>query len=87
MEKAGHKKEELESIFKGYIHDLNHHMPKYIRIADLLERSDIEFIFNNVKRMASGANTEDTRDRIFEALHSSDIEKPLDILGKFIVMY
>jgi long-chain acyl-CoA synthetase len=34
MEKAGHKKEELESIFKGYIHDLNHHMPKYIRIAD-----------------------------------------------------
>jgi hypothetical protein len=37
--------------------------------------------------MASGANTEDTRDRIFEALHSSDIEKPLDILGKFIVMY
>ena len=56
-------------------------------LKDLLERSDIEFIFNNVKRMASGANTEDTRDRIFEALHSSDIEKPLDILGNFIVMY
>ena len=34
MEKAGHKPEELEGIFKGYIHDLNHHLPKYIRIAD-----------------------------------------------------
>jgi long-chain acyl-CoA synthetase len=34
MEKAGHKKEELDGIFKGYIHDLNHHLPKYIRIAD-----------------------------------------------------
>jgi long-chain acyl-CoA synthetase len=34
MEKAGHKKEELDTIFKGYIHDLNHHLPKYIRIAD-----------------------------------------------------
>ncbi|MCX6303990.1 MAG: AMP-binding protein [Bacteroidetes bacterium] len=34
MEKAGHKKEELPGIFKGYIHDLNHHLPKYIRIAD-----------------------------------------------------
>ncbi|MEI7723939.1 MAG: AMP-binding protein [Bacteroidota bacterium] len=34
MEKAGHKKEELVGIFKGYIHDLNHHLPKYIRIAD-----------------------------------------------------
>ena len=34
MEKAGHKKEELETIFKGYMHDLNHHLPKYIRIAD-----------------------------------------------------
>ena len=33
-EKAGHSKEELPEIFKGYIHDLNHHMPKYIRIAD-----------------------------------------------------
>jgi len=34
MEKAGHSKEELPEIFKSYIHDLNHHMPKYIRIAD-----------------------------------------------------
>ncbi|MFZ4520546.1 MAG: AMP-binding protein [Bacteroidales bacterium] len=34
MEKAGHKKEELDGIFKGYIHDLHHHMPKYIRIAE-----------------------------------------------------
>ena len=33
-EKAGQTKEELPEIFKGYIHDLNHHMPKYIRIAD-----------------------------------------------------
>jgi long-chain acyl-CoA synthetase len=34
MEKAGHTKEELPGIFKSYIHDLNHHMPKHIRIAD-----------------------------------------------------
>ncbi|MCX6268889.1 MAG: AMP-binding protein [Bacteroidetes bacterium] len=34
MERANHKKEDLEGIFKGYIHDLNHHLPKYIRIAD-----------------------------------------------------
>jgi len=34
MEKAGHKKDELDMIFKGYIHDLNHHLPKYIRVAD-----------------------------------------------------
>jgi len=33
-EKAGHTKEELPEIFKAYIHDLNHHLPKYIRIAD-----------------------------------------------------
>ena len=33
MERAGHKKEELETIFAGYIHDLNHHLPKYIRIS------------------------------------------------------
>ncbi len=33
MERAGHAKEELAKIFKGYIHDLNHHMPKYISIA------------------------------------------------------
>jgi len=34
VEKAGAKREQLPEIFKGYIHDLNHHMPKYIRIAD-----------------------------------------------------
>ncbi len=34
MEKAGHKQEELPGIFKGYIHDLNHHLPKYIRVTD-----------------------------------------------------
>lgn len=33
MERAGHKKEELEGIFKGYVHDLNHHLPKYIRVT------------------------------------------------------
>ncbi len=42
MEKAGHKKEELPGIFKGYIHDLNHHLPKYIRIADF-EITSAEF--------------------------------------------
>ena len=34
MEKSGHKKEDLNGIFKSYIHDLNHHLPKYIRIAE-----------------------------------------------------
>jgi long-chain acyl-CoA synthetase len=34
MERAGHKREELGGIFKGYLHDLNHHLPKYIRVAD-----------------------------------------------------
>ena len=34
MERSGHKKEDLDGIFKGYIHDLNHHLPKYIRIAE-----------------------------------------------------
>jgi long-chain acyl-CoA synthetase len=33
MEKAGHKQEELAGVFKGYMHDLNHHLPKYIRIS------------------------------------------------------
>jgi long-chain acyl-CoA synthetase len=36
MEKAGHLPEELQAIFKGYIHDLNHHLPKYIRITDFV---------------------------------------------------
>ena len=34
MEKAGVTKEHLPGILKGYIHDLNHHLPKYIRVAD-----------------------------------------------------
>ena len=34
VEKAGVSKEQLPEMFKAYIHDLNHHMPKYIRIAD-----------------------------------------------------
>ena len=34
VEKAGHTKEELSKIFNGYIHDLNHQMPKYIRVSD-----------------------------------------------------
>lgn len=33
VERAGHTKEELGKIFNGYIHDLNHRMPKYINIA------------------------------------------------------
>jgi long-chain acyl-CoA synthetase len=34
VEKAGTTREHLPEVFKGYIHDLNHHMPKYIRIAN-----------------------------------------------------
>ena len=34
VEKAGHTKEELSTIFKGYIHDLNHHVPKYMMVSD-----------------------------------------------------
>jgi long-chain acyl-CoA synthetase len=34
VEKAGVTKEQLPDMYKAYIHDLNHHMPKYIRIAD-----------------------------------------------------
>jgi long-chain acyl-CoA synthetase len=34
MERAGHNEDELEGIFKSYIHTLNHHLPKYIRISD-----------------------------------------------------
>ena len=33
MEKAGVTKEDLPEIFKAYIHDLNHRLPKYINIA------------------------------------------------------
>lgn len=42
MERAGHKKEELPGIFRGYIHDLNHHVPKYMRVADF-EITQTEF--------------------------------------------
>ncbi len=34
VEKAGNTKEQLPEIFKGYVDDLHHHLPKYIRIAD-----------------------------------------------------
>jgi len=34
VEKARHTKEELSTIFKGYIHDLNHHVPKYMMVSD-----------------------------------------------------
>jgi long-chain acyl-CoA synthetase len=34
VEKAGHTREELSKIFKGYIHDLNHHVPKYMMVSD-----------------------------------------------------
>jgi long-chain acyl-CoA synthetase len=34
MSKAGVKEESLDHVMKGYIHDLNHQVPKYMRIAD-----------------------------------------------------
>lgn len=34
MEKAGVTKEHLPETFKAYLHDLNHHLPKYMRVAD-----------------------------------------------------
>jgi len=34
VEKAGHKREDLPAIFKEYLHDLNHRLPKYIRVVD-----------------------------------------------------
>ncbi|MEI8005143.1 MAG: AMP-binding protein [Bacteroidota bacterium] len=42
IEKAGHTKEELSKIFKGYIHDLNHHVPKYMMVSDF-EIHETEF--------------------------------------------
>ena len=33
VEKAGHTKEELSKILGGYIHDLNHHVPKYMMVS------------------------------------------------------
>ncbi|MEI7661393.1 MAG: long-chain fatty acid--CoA ligase, partial [Bacteroidota bacterium] len=34
MESAGYTREQLPQVFKEYVHDLNHHMPKYMRVAD-----------------------------------------------------
>jgi long-chain acyl-CoA synthetase len=34
MSKAGVKEENLDHVLKGYIHDLNHQVPKYMRIAN-----------------------------------------------------
>jgi len=34
MVRAGVKKEQLPELFKAYLHDLHHRLPKYIRIAD-----------------------------------------------------
>ncbi len=34
MEKAGVSKEQLPDLFKAYIHDLNHHVPKYMIVHD-----------------------------------------------------
>ncbi len=33
VEKAGHTREELDKVFKGYIHDLNHRVPKYMMVS------------------------------------------------------
>jgi long-chain acyl-CoA synthetase len=34
VEKAGSTKENLPEVFKAYVHDLNHHLPKYSRISE-----------------------------------------------------
>lgn len=34
LEKSGHSKEELPAILKGYIHEMNHHLPKYMAVHD-----------------------------------------------------
>jgi long-chain acyl-CoA synthetase len=34
MDKAGIKKEQLPDVFKSYLHDLNHHLPKYSKVSD-----------------------------------------------------
>jgi long-chain acyl-CoA synthetase len=39
MEKAGAREEQLPEIFKHYLHELNHHVPKYMRVADFEIRS------------------------------------------------
>ena len=42
MDKAGVTKEKLPEIFKGYIHDLKHRLPKYIHVTDF-EIAESEF--------------------------------------------
>ncbi|MCK9218957.1 MAG: AMP-binding protein [Bacteroidales bacterium] len=32
--RAGYTKEQLPAIYKGYLHDLHHHLPKHIQISD-----------------------------------------------------
>jgi long-chain acyl-CoA synthetase len=34
MEKAGVSMAQLPAVFKSYLHDLNHHLPKYSQISD-----------------------------------------------------
>lgn len=34
MKKAGVTHEQLPSVFKNYLHDLNHHLPKYSQVSD-----------------------------------------------------
>jgi long-chain acyl-CoA synthetase len=31
---SGHTQEQLPQVFREYIHDLNHHVPKYMRVSD-----------------------------------------------------
>jgi long-chain acyl-CoA synthetase len=42
MEKAGVTKERLPEIFKGYLHDLNHRLPKYMHVSGF-EITESEF--------------------------------------------
>ncbi len=35
-EKAGHSREDLPAIYKTYLHDLNHHLPKYMAVSDFV---------------------------------------------------
>lgn len=42
MEKAGVTREHLPEVFKGYLHDLNHRVPKYMSVS-AFEITDTEF--------------------------------------------
>jgi long-chain acyl-CoA synthetase len=42
MEKAGVTRENLPEVYKGYLHDLNHHVPKYMAVASF-EITETEF--------------------------------------------